>query len=357
MMQNVVRSLICAGAVGFTSLSVHAGPFDNLYLFGDSLLDSGNSYILTGGTYPVSAPYAQAFSNGPVASQVLAQRLGLPLIPSVLGGNNFATSGAMSNSENVAGSAYGYGLGIDSIKPLAGIGLSHQVDTFLARDVAPSSLASSLFVVWAGANDALSLAYQFQMDPPDDPSLLPSLFFAAGAAAAQNVENEILTLAQAGARTMLVGNLPNFAHLPFTPPAYDPLLELFLAAFSSEFLDAEFYAALDSVSPAARIVQFDANQLIEQAVSGAFGFANVTDACLPTAGPFPIGAPCDDPDSYLFWDEIHPTARAHRILGNAMFTAVVPEPGSLLLVVASLAGIVFVRRQRHARRIGRLGLA
>ncbi|MCW5621203.1 MAG: SGNH/GDSL hydrolase family protein [Burkholderiales bacterium] len=338
------------GAISF-SFSVQAGPFDGLYVFGDSLLDSGNSYILTGGTYPLSGPYAQAFSNGPVASQVLAQRLGLPLVASESGGNNFATSGATSHGENAAGSAYGYGLGIDSIKPLAGRGLSHQVDTFVSRGLAPSSLASSLFVLWAGSNDALSLAFQFQIDPPDDPSLLSSLFFAAGVAAAQNAQNEILTLAQAGARTMLVGNLPNFAHLPFTPPAYAPLLELFLAAFSSEFLDAEFYAALAGANPATRIKLFDANHLIEQAVGGAFGFTNVTDACLPTAGPFPIGAPCDDPDSYLFWDDIHPTARAHRILGNAMFATVVPEPGSLLLVAVSFAGIMLARSRRHERRV------
>ena len=89
--------------------------------------------------------------------------------------------------------------------------------------------------------------------------------------------------------------------------------------------------------------------LFEQAVAGDFGFANTEDACLPTLGPFPIGAPCADPDSYLFWDDIHPTAKAHKILGDAMFAAVVPEPQSLLLIALSLGGIAMVRRRRGMR--------
>jgi hypothetical protein len=61
----------------------------NLYVFGDSLLDSGNAYAITEtadplSTYPISPPYAQRFSNGPVASEVLASELGVTAVPSQL---------------------------------------------------------------------------------------------------------------------------------------------------------------------------------------------------------------------------------------------------------------------------------
>ena len=350
-MQNVVRKLACAaiGAIGLASLTAQAGPYDNLYVFGDSLLDSGNSYLLTSGVYPVSPPYAGVFSNGPVASQVLASRLGLPLLPSVQGGNNFATNGSTSNSENIAGNDYGIGLGIDEIKPLVGIGLEDQVDEFLSRNVPADTLSSSLFVVWAGANDAFFLGSQLEQSPPPPGTDIGELFFLAGMSAAEHVESEILQLAQAGAQTMLVGNLPNLAYLPLIPDELAPAFEAFLFAFTSQFLDPAFFAQLGAVNPDTQIKPFDAFGLFEQAVAGDFGFANTEDACLPTLGPFPIGAPCADPDSYLFWDDIHPTAKAHKILGDAMFAAVVPEPQSLLLIALSLGGIAMVRRRRGMR--------
>ena len=349
-MESAVRKLMCAvaGVVGLTSVAAQSAPFDSLYLFGDSLLDSGNSYLLTGGVYPVSPPYAGVFSNGPVASQVLAARLGLPLVPSVLGGNNFATNGSTSNSENIAGDDYGTGLGIDAIKPLVGIGLEDQVDAFQSRNISPDGLSDALFVVWAGANDAFMLGSQLEQYPPPPDVDIGALFFQAGLSAAQHVENEILQLAAAGAQTMLIGNLPNLAHLPITPDVLDPAFEAFLFAFSTQFLDAEFFAALAAANPTTQIKLFDAYGLFEEAVAGGFGFANTTDPCLPTLGPFPADAPCGDPDSYLFWDSIHPTAKAHQILGNAMYAAVVPEPHSLLLIALTLGGIAIARRRRAA---------
>jgi outer membrane lipase/esterase len=47
---------------------------------------------------------------------------------------------------------------------------------------------------------------------------------------------------------------------------------------------------------------------------GAHGLLNVTDSCLTPA--VQIGAICDYPDSYLFWDGIHPTRAAHLLIAN-----------------------------------------
>src|SRR3954462_7052407 len=68
-----------------------AAPITSLYVLGDSLSDSGNAFILTRGFPP--APYAQRASNGPVAVEQLAARLGLTLTPSELGGTNYAVVG------------------------------------------------------------------------------------------------------------------------------------------------------------------------------------------------------------------------------------------------------------------------
>src|SRR3954447_10825115 len=69
-----------------------AAPITSLYVVGDSLSDSGNAFILTGGFPP--APYAQRASNGPVAVERLAADLGVTLTPSAAGGTNYAVMGA-----------------------------------------------------------------------------------------------------------------------------------------------------------------------------------------------------------------------------------------------------------------------
>jgi phospholipase/lecithinase/hemolysin len=54
---------------------------------------------------------------------------------------------------------------------------------------------------------------------------------------------------------------------------------------------------------------------------GAFGLTHVTSACLtPNVPPFT----CRTPDEYLFWDGMHPTRAAHRIIAQAALEALVP---------------------------------
>jgi phospholipase/lecithinase/hemolysin len=74
----------------------------------------------------------------------------------------------------------------------------------------------------------------------------------------------------------------------------------------------------------------------------AYGFTNVTDPC------FNGVTVCADPNQYLFWDDIHPTAAADVFLG-AEFAAAVPEPSTSVLVFAGLCAFAAaVRRRRSA---------
>ena len=70
---------------------------------------------------------------------------------------------------------------------------------------------------------------------------------------------------------------------------------------------------------------------------------NVTNAC------FNGTSVCSNPDSYLFWDGIHPTAAGHRLIADAAFNVLaVPEPETYALMLAGMSLLAWrVRRRRH----------
>ena len=80
-------------------------PFNNLIVFGDSLVDGGNVSIITGGTTPNPAQgyYAGRFSNGPVASDILNQAIeGTNSTASLAGGDNYAYGGARARNDGLS---------------------------------------------------------------------------------------------------------------------------------------------------------------------------------------------------------------------------------------------------------------
>src|SRR5262249_46320253 len=115
--------------------------FSELVVFGDSISDTGNFFLASGGAVAGPPYLAGRFPHGPGWVEVLAQRLGLPApAPSLLGGSNYAWGSAET----------GPGL---SFFGAPNVGL--QIDRFLADR---GGLAGDeLVVVLAGGND---LAWQ-----------------------------------------------------------------------------------------------------------------------------------------------------------------------------------------------------
>lgn len=108
-MRNHLASLF---ALLLMVCAAQAQAYSSMFVFGDSLSDDGNNAVLLPSLLipQTTAPFTQDFpapviavgtyagsnnySNGPVWADYLAGALGLPLGPSLLGGNNYAFGGA-----------------------------------------------------------------------------------------------------------------------------------------------------------------------------------------------------------------------------------------------------------------------
>jgi phospholipase/lecithinase/hemolysin len=285
LVRNSARAL-AASLVLATSTAAANKPFSHINTFGDSLLDTGNAFMLTGGDYPASPPNAGGrISNGPLWVEYLAETLGMELQPE----NQYAVAGACSGVGNFSSVAYG-------IPELEGTGLQWQIQTFL-NDSGPGRLdPKALYIVWIGANDIFTtLTFGGDMD------------FTVYQAI-QNTAEAVATLAKRGARHILVVNLPDLGLTPFglaQGPQYSALLSGLTDAYNY-YLDA----ALDSLEGAGiRTIRLDAAGLIREVAAdpGDFGLVNATEMAIDSD---------DDADGYLFWDGVHPTTAGHQIVAD-----------------------------------------
>jgi outer membrane lipase/esterase len=307
-----LRAWSFVGALVVSLASGQAFAYSALYAFGDSLSDSGNVSVLTGGAVP-AAPYAPGrFSNGPVWVETLAANLGLAANPALLGGTNFAFGGAVTGGP------------FTSSTP----SLTAQVSTYYLPSVGGVADPNALYVVWGGGNDVRNIGQG--LNPPGDI-----------AASVGNILNIVSTLAAAGAQNFLVSNLPNIGLTP-EAAAGGPAAQAGATALSVAFNNG-LAANLPGLASflGVNIITLDAFGFLNNAIAGApgNGFTNTTAPCY-VSGP----TACANPNEYIFWDGIHPTAAAHQLLGNYA-ASVIPVPPAAILLISGFAALGALRRK------------
>lgn len=308
---SFVRWMLMGGVMLVLATPGPAGaqpPYDGIVVFGTSLSDSGNAFALWGGSNtppdylldPLlvpSAPYATGghhFSNGATWVEQFARSLGLAgsVQPA------FRASSAVAANYAV-GAARAYDDGIN-------VNLSAQVDAFLQASGGAAS-PGALYVVEMGGNDVRDalVAYPTGHEP------------ILGQALA-SIAATVGRLHAAGARNFLVWSAPN----PALTPAIRRLDSISpgagqLATGLTQYFNLYLGNVLAQLSAVygIGIARLDAYGLLTELVAnpGQFGLVDVTTACVtPNVAPFA----CRNPDEFLFWDGIHPTAAVHGIIAQ-----------------------------------------
>lgn len=313
-----LRALV-AGALAMVALASQAAP-SKLVVFGDSLSDNGNASALVGQfgvDLPAEPYYEGRFSNGPVAVEVMASRLGLTL-------ENHAFGGALSGVDNR----------IDALGLLDGTGVQGQINSYLG-DKQGKTDASALYVVWGGANDFLS---------SPTPGTVTTVV--------NNLVQNVNLLYQAGARDFFIPNLPDLSTTASAIKA-GGAQQAGAHQLSVDFNTAlaQAMAGLQGSLQGAHIQVFDTFATLATVRADFIGQGfNVTQGCWD-GDMFGQGTLCADPSKYYLWDGLHPTAAVHQAVGEAFAQAVaVPEPAAwaLSLVGVGMAGLMARRRQSRA---------
>ena len=276
MMKRGVSAILFTIAVSLLPVKVSAQTIEGFTVFGDSLSDNGNAFRATNGLFPPSPPYFNGrFTNGTVWIEDLAASLNLTTTTA-----NFAFGGATSGTTNT------------TIPFLPGV--TTQVNGFLQGS--PRLSPDRVFVVWAGANDYLGGGVTNPAVPVG------------------NISAILQRLTAAGAQKLLVVNLPDLGKVPGT--INDPVQSAGLTQLSSahnQGLSASLQALAQS-QPTVTIIPIDVAALLNEVTTNParFGFTNVTQSCLNLAA----GTVCPNPNQFLFWDALHPTAIAHQIISD-----------------------------------------
>lgn len=292
--------------------SSSAQKFDAIYVFGDSLSDPGNTFEATQENIPPPPYYDGRFSNGPNWIDYLGQDLGLNPTPvtDVISGSaqptegiNFAFGGATTGTDNTISLTFPVFAGLPA--------LQQEIQSF--KSLVPTADPDALYIVWAGANDYL----------PTQGSFVP---YTNPEVPLKNLSDAVTSLANAGAKNILVANLPDLGN---TPVAYSvdqsfPGTSAALNALT-EAHNTGLSTALNDLSQSfdINIIPFYVDSLFEEVLDnpGKFGFTNTTDACI--SDPVACAA---NPNGYFFWDQQHPTTAVHQILAERAYSALEPQP-------------------------------
>ena len=322
--------LVALVSLCLAPVAAHAGPsYSGLYVFGDSLVDSGNLNLASGGAFASAGDgyFGGRFSNGLNYADYLSLAItGHAATPLYAGGTNLAFGGA--TAETVAGER--------TPSFLAQVGL------YASRVGAPID-SNALVLLNFGGNDVRDTSLT-----GGPVSFLPAL---------SDFDDAVTALYGLGARHFLIVGAPDIGLLPESVANVGGVTGRLdeLSARSRQISDAlrQMAAGIDS-QPGLTADFFDLFAIEHDLLDSPSSFGlpstlNTTTPCQILGGGSPQLANCSNS---LYFDEVHPTTQVHQAIADAMIRqlgiSAVPEGETWVLLIVGFAGVGAVLRRRRA---------
>jgi phospholipase/lecithinase/hemolysin len=290
---------------------LRAQAYTTIVVFGDSLSDTGNFAHLSNSAYgavipgPIADYTAGRFTDGtdtnPAAhnftgvwvEQLAASLTANPAIKDSLdGGLNYAVGSATTASGTTV-VQYGPSNSLTVTVP----NVAQQIATYLATK--PTITSKTLFVVWCGANDLINATSAAQI-----------------VAAANNDVANIQTLIAAGATDILIPNLPPLGAVPRfnTIPAASAQATGAVEGYNQALAYGLSQLPAANTGKTLHLFTVDAFSLFNSILPSpaVFGLVDVTHSSQTLAV---------NPDTYTFWDDLHPTTAVHHLIATTAHNA------------------------------------
>ncbi|KAJ2660484.1 hypothetical protein IWW48_002948 [Coemansia sp. RSA 1200] len=301
----------------------HKRSTRSLYVFGDSLSDTGRLHTITFGLVPPEPYWEGRFSNGPLWIEYLALLQGLQLEDYAVG-----ASESVDSRPNLFG-----------LLPMAIPSTRDQIETFAKAHPKYTSSSSGAgrdtAVLEMGGNDIISnlaniLASGGTQTAVD--SFVDSL--------ATTVVGQVQRLKELGFRSVFVTNSPPLQSIPLIKlqnrvpiatnvvTAYNTLLAAKIkktfgtsqqssGSFSCTLIDMSGFMQLSMTSRVASALgaKGTGSSCIAGNVMDLVENNKRMEAILRLAFDLKGALICDNPQDHIFWDPIHPNDRIHRLFG------------------------------------------
>jgi phospholipase/lecithinase/hemolysin len=332
----VFAAVLATAALGVSATAQPSVAYEALFVFGDSLADNGNDFILTGaaGFNPAIPPsvsphqtYFQGrFSNGLNEFEYLWSRIQQgpksdvtpflatqQLVPAPCPAVPFATPTELpkKGAVNFAFGASGTGECTITQSGFPVPGLLTQVQWFGLTEDAKFASKKTLYAIVSGANDYLA-------NTPADPLVVVG-----------NITNAVKNLSQLGALDIVVLNLPDLGKLPINAPL-PPAVRAGLTALTdahNALLSASLQALAPTLPDNSKVVLVNFHDFADALSSNSnFIFAPAlpfpTAVCLFTNPATCPDVPTFDVDPrFVFWDALHPSTATHDLLSQFIYNA------------------------------------
>jgi len=296
---------------------VQAEDYNKLFVFGDSLSDTGNVAFLTapsGFSIPPASRYYQGrFSNGPIAAEMLMQSLEIegelqPIL--ALNPEKLSLKNSHHQAINLAFAGSETGFRNSVLGQFDVPGLLGQVAMFGVIKMNAKPMEDSLAFIWSGGNDYFNQ------------------YFTGNAVSADrvvgNIKKAIKFLYRSGIRHFMVPNLPDVGDVPIAHILAqlngDNNIPANLSALTLEH-NYKLELVLNKLSRlrGIKIHRVDAYSIAKKEIAPNDIFPGPASDCLYrpdispaicTAVPFELG------DGLIFWDETHTSTQVHQLFAE-----------------------------------------